>query len=412
MEITCKKGVVPFMQIHGDMTIRELASQCKTVDDIQLMIKELFKETLQQIFEAEIEHHLGYSKHSALGNNSGNSRNGYSKKTIKTKFGETVINIPRDRNGEFKPQIIKKYETSINGLEDKIIALYSKGMSTRDINDHMKDIYGIDVSPSMVSKVTDKILPLVYEWQSRPLDPVYPIMYLDAIHFKVKHENRIINKAAYTVLGVNTDGYKDILGIWIGENESASFWLTVCQELKSRGVQDILIVCKDGLSGFTEAINAVFPMTTVQSCIIHQLRNTSKYVHSKFRKEVTEDLRKVYKAFTIEQAEKSFEDFKEKWGERYPSVVKSSETNWIELTAYFSYPVEIRKMIYTTNTVESFHRQLRKVTKTKTAFPTDNALRKLLYLATNKATEKWTVPVPGWFECRQQFEIMFEGRLG
>lgn len=412
MEITCKKGVVPFMQIHGDMTIRELASQCKTVDDIQLMIKELFKETLQQIFEAEIEHHLGYSKHSALGNNSGNSRNGYSKKTIKTKFGETVINIPRDRNGEFKPQIIKKYETSINGLEDKIIALYSKGMSTRDINDHMKDIYGIDVSPSMVSKVTDKILPLVYEWQSRPLDPVYPIMYLDAIHFKVKHENRIINKAAYTVLGVNTDGYKDILGIWIGENESASFWLTVCQELKSRGVQDILIVCKDGLSGFTEAINAVFPMTTVQSCIIHQLRNTSKYVHSKFRKEVTEDLRKVYKAFTIEQAEKSFEDFKEKWGERYPSVVKSSETNWIELTAYFSYPVEIRKMIYTTNTVESFHRQLRKVTKTKTAFPTDNALRKLLYLATKKATEKWTVPVPGWFECRQQFEIMFEGRLG
>lgn len=412
MEITCKKGVVPFMQIHGDMTIRELASQCKTVDDIQLMIKELFKETLQQIFEAEIEHHLGYSKHSALGNNSGNSRNGYSKKTIKTKFGETVINIPRDRNGEFKPQIIKKYETSINGLEDKIIALYSKGMSTRDINDHMKDIYGIDVSPSMVSKVTDKILPLVYEWQSRPLDPVYPIMYLDAIHFKVKHENRIINKAAYTVLGVNTDGYKDILGIWIGENESASFWLTVCQELKSRGVQDILIVCKDGLSGFTEAINAVFPMTNVQSCIIHQLRNTSKYVHSKFRKEVTEDLRKVYKAFTIEQAEKSFEDFKEKWGEKYPSVVKSWETNWIELTAYFSYPVEIRKMIYTTNTVESFHRQLRKVTKTKTAFPTDNALRKLLYLATKKATEKWTVPVPGWFECRQQFEIMFEGRLG
>jgi putative transposase len=400
------------MQVNRDMTIKELASQCETVDDIQVMIKELFKETLQQVFEAEIEHHLGYSKHNVVGNNSGNSRNGYSKKTIKTKFGESVINIPRDRKGEYEPQIIKKYETSINGLEDQIIALYSKGMSTRDIEAHMQDIYGINVSPTMVSKVTDKILPLVYEWQSRLLDSVYPIVYLDAIHFKVKQENRIINKAAYTVLGVNTDGYKDILGIWIGENESASFWLNVCQELKSRGVQDILIACKDGLTGFTEAINAVFPKTTVQSCIIHQLRNTMKYVPTKFRKEVMDDLKKVYKAFTIEQAENSFEDFKEKWGEKYPTVIKSWESNWLELTAYFSYPVEIRKIIYTTNTVEGFHRQLRKVTKTKTAYPTDNALRKIIYLATMSATEKWTVPIPGWIECRQQFEIMFEDRLG
>lgn len=400
------------MQINGEMTIRELASQCETVDDIQVMIRELFKETLQQVFEAEIEHHLGYAKHDVSGNNSGNSRNGYTRKRIKTKFGETELKIPRDRKSEYEPQIIKKYETSINGLEDQIIALYSKGMSTRDIEDHMKDIYGISVSPAMVSKVTDKVLPLVYEWQSRLLDPVYPIVFLDAIHFKVKHENRIINKAAYTVLGINTDGYKDILGIWIGENESASFWLSVCQELKSRGVQDILIACKDGLSGFTEAINATFPQTTVQSCIIHQLRNTRKYIPNKHRKDAMEDLKKVYKAYTIEQAESSFEEFKVKWGDKFPTVIKSWEDNWLELTAYFAFPVEIRKIIYTTNTIEAFHRQLRKVTKTKTAYPTDNALRKIIYLATMGATEKWTVPTPSWLECRQQFEIMFESRLG
>jgi putative transposase len=400
------------MQNYGDMTIRELASQCETVDDIHGMIRDLFKETLQQVFEAEIEDHLGYSKHDPKGNNTGNSRNGYSKKTIKSKLGETKLNIPRDRKGEYEPQIIKKYETSINGLEDQIIALYSKGMSTRDIEDHMKDIYGVSVSPSLVSKVTDKILPLVYEWQSRLLDPVYPIVFLDAIHFKVKHENRIISKAAYTVMGINTDGIKDILGIWIGENESASFWLNVLQDLKSRGVQDILIACKDGLSGFTEAINASFPQTDVQSCVIHQLRNNMKYIPHKDRKDVMDDLKKVYKAFTIEQAETAFEEFKEKWGKKYPSVIKSWETNWLELTTYFSYPVEIRKLIYTTNTIEAFHRQLRKVTKTKTAYPTDNALRKIVYLATVGVTDRWTTPIPGWLECRQQFEIMFEGRLG
>lgn len=400
------------MQDLRNMTIRELASQCETVDDIHMMLKELFKETLQQVFEAEIEEHLGYSKHNVNGINSGNSRNGYSKKTIKSKLGETKLNIPRDRKGEYEPQIIKKYETSINGLEDQIIALYSKGMSTRDIESHMRDIYGISVSPTLVSKVTDKVLPLVYEWQSRLLEPVYPIVFLDAIHFKVKHENRIVSKAAYTVLGINTDGIKDILGIWIGEEESASFWLNVCQDLKSRGVEDILIACKDGLSGFTEAINATFPKTDVQSCIIHQLRNNSKTVPNKNRKEFMNDLKNVYKAFTIEQAEMAFEEFKAKWEKKHPSVIKSWENNWLELTTYFSYPVEIRKLIYTTNTIEAFHRQLRKVTKTKTAYPTDNALRKIVYLATIGVTDKWTIPVPGWLECRQQFEIMFEGRFG
>lgn len=381
------------------------------MDDIIEMMKSLFKETLQLVFEAEIEDHLGYSKHNVLGNYTGNSRNGYKPKNIKTKFGNIPLEIPRDRNGQYEPQIVKNYETSINGLEEQIIALYSKGMSTRDIEAHINDIYGVDVSPSLISKITDKLLPQISEWQSRPLERVYPIVYLDAIHFKVKHENRIINKAAYTVLGINSEGYKDILGIWIGENESASFWLSVCTELKSRGVEDILIACKDGLSGFSEAIQSTFPQTHIQLCVIHQIRNTTKYVASKHRKEFMNDLKKVYKASTLEQAELGFDNVKEIWESKYPKVIKSWEENWLELTAYFSYPVEIRKIIYTTNTVEGFHRQLRKVTKSKSAYPTDNSLKKIIYLATMDVMKKWTVPIPGWLECEGQFKIIFVGRL-
>lgn len=399
------------MQNYENKTIKDLARECQSVDDIIGMMKSLFKETLQLVFEAEIEDHLGYSKHSPEGTNTGNSRNGYRTKVIKTKFGNTSLNIPRDRKGEYEPQIVKNYETSINGLEEQILALYSKGMSTRDIESHMRDIYGVDVSPSLVSKVTDKILPQIFEWQSRPLDRVYPIVYLDAVHFKVKQENRIINKAAYTVLGVNSEGIKDILGIWIGENESASFWLSVCTDLKSRGVEDILIACKDGLSGFSEAIQSTFPQTHIQLCVIHQIRNTMKYVASRERQVLMNDLKKVYKASTLEQAEFEFEKVKEIWDHKYPKVIQSWEDHWLELTAYFSYPTEIRKIIYTTNTVEGFHRQLRKVTKTKTSYPTDNALRKIIYLATMGAIEKWNKPIPGWLECEGQFKIIFEGRL-
>ena len=335
------------MQGYEEKTVKDLARECKSVDDIIEMMKSLFKETLQLVFEAEIEDHLGYSKHNVLGNYTGNSRNGYKPKNIKTKFGNIPLEIPRDRNGQYEPQIVKNYETSINGLEEQIIALYSKGMSTRDIEAHINDIYGVDVSPSLISKITDKLLPQISEWQSRPLERVYPIVYLDAIHFKVKHENRIINKAAYTVLGINSEGYKDILGIWIGENESASFWLSVCTELKSRGVEDILIACKDGLSGFSEAIQSTFPQTHIQLCVIHQIRNTTKYVASKHRKEFMNDLKKVYKASTLEQAELGFDNVKEIWESKYPKVIKSWEENWLQLTAYFSYPVEIRKIIYT-----------------------------------------------------------------
>lgn len=399
------------MQNKTNALAKELAKDCRTVEDIQEKLKELFKDTIQQVFEAEIDEHLGYIKHDNTGDHSGNSRNGYSKKTMKTKFGKAELRIPRDRKGEYEPQIVKKYETTANGLEDQIIGLYSKGMSTRDIEDQMKDLYGIDVSPTMVSKVTDKIMPLIAEWQSRPLDRVYPIVFLDAIHFKVRKENRIVNKAAYSVLGINLSGHKEILGIWIGENESASFWLGVCNDLKNRGVQDILIACKDNLSGFSEAIHSVFPQTDIQLCVIHQIRNSMKYVSYKEQKAVMADLKKVYQALTLEKAELEFSNFKEKWGKKHPIIIKSWEANWLELTAYFSYPAEIRRLIYTTNTIEGYHRQLRKVTKTKTAYPTDDSLKKIIYLATMEISKKWTMPVRAWKECISQLAIFFEDRI-
>ena len=390
---------------------KELAKGCKTIGDIEERLKELFKDTLQQALEAEMDYHLGYEKHSAEGINSGNNRNGYSKKSVRTRSGEAEIEIPRDRNGEFEPQIIRKYQTTASELEDRIVAMYAKGLSTRDIEDQMRDIYGVDVSPALVSKVTDKILPQVSEWQSRPLEPVYPIMYLDAIHFKVRKDNRIITKAAYTVLGISVTGHKEILGIWIGENESASFWLGVLNDLKNRGVEDILIVCKDGLTGFSEAINAVFPQTELQLCVIHQIRNSMKYVSYKDRKPLMADLKPVYQSLTLEEAELKFEEFKEKWEKKYPLGIRSWENNWLELTAYFKYPQEIRRIIYTTNTVEGYHRQLRKVTKTKTAYPTDDALRKIIYLATLDITRKWTMPVQDWGRCLSQLTIYFGDRL-
>lgn len=400
------------MQDVRDRLAQEVAKECKTVEDVHNTLKDLFKRTIQEILESEMSEHLGYQKSSIIGNNSGNSRNGYSKKTIQTNLGQTELTIPRDRNGEFEPQIIKKYEKNASELEEQIIAMYAKGMSTRDIESHMRDIYGIDVSADLVSKVTDKIFPLVTEWQSRPLDRVYPIVFLDAIHFKVRKDNRIVNKAAYSVLGIDIHGHKDILGIWIGENESASFWLGVCNDLKNRGVEDILIASKDGLTGFSEAINSVFPRTSIQLCVIHQIRNSMKYVSYKEQKAVMVDLKKVYQALTLEEAEFSFELFKEKWGKKHPIVVKSWENNWQELTTYFSYPYGIRRLIYTTNTVEAYHRQLRKVTKTKSSFPTDDSLRKIIYLATQDITKKWTMPLQNWAECISQFAIQFGDRLG
>ena len=399
------------MQDMSTLTIKDLAKDCKSIGDIQEKLKSIFKDTIEVALEAELDESLGYEKHNPRGNNSGNSRNGSSPKTLKTRMGKAEISVPRDRNGEFEPQIIKKYQTTANDIEDQVLAMYAKGMSTRDIEDHLRDIYGIDVSPTLVSKITDKIMPQIAEWQSRPLDRVYPIVFLDAIHFKVRQDNRVINKAAYTVLAVTMSGHKDILGIWIGTTESASFWLGVCNDLKNRGVEDILIVAKDGLSGFSEAISTVFPQVENQLCVIHQIRNSLKYVSYKDRKALMVGLKPVYQALTIEEAELKFMEFQEKWEQKYPLVIKSWENNWVELTTYFKYPYEVRRLIYTTNAIEGYHRQLRKVTKTKSTYPSDDALRKVIYLATLDISRKWTMPIRDWGICLSQLAIYFEDRL-
>lgn len=399
------------MQNLSKQLANELAQNCKTVTDVRMAINSLFKEALESILEAEITDHLGYEKHSSAGDNSGNSRNGSTTKTVQSRSGKTEISIPRDRNGEFEPKIVPKHQRNVNEIEEQVLAMYAKGLSTRDIEDHLNDIYGIDISAGLVSKITDKIMPMIAEWQARPLEKVYPIVFLDAIHFRVRKDNRVLNKAAYTVLGITVAGHKDILGIWIGETESASFWLGVCNDLKNRGVEDILIACKDNLSGFSEAINTVFPRTTIQLCVIHQIRNSMKYVPYRDRKPLMADLKKVYQALTLEEAEFAFEELKDGWGDKYPIVIKSWEANWLELTTFFDYPREIRRIIYTTNPVEGYHRQLRKVTKTKTAYPSDDALRKIVYLATMDLSKKWTMPVKDWGTCISQFVLLFDDRL-
>jgi len=389
-----------------------LSEECENIEDVQAMLKGLFKSTLEQMLEAEMDEHLGYEKHSIKGNNTGNSRNGYGKKTIKTELGETEIAVPRDRNGEFEPQVIEKRQTRSDDLENRILAMYAKGMSNRDIEDHLRDIYGVEASASLISRITDKILPAVQEWQNRPLEAVYPIVFMDGIVFKVRKDNRVVNKCVYSVLGIGMDGRKEILGIWISENESASFWTTVCNELKNRGVQDILIACRDNLSGFSTAIETVFPKTEQQLCVIHQIRNSTKYVPYKDIKKVMADLKQVYGAPSLDDAEYRLEEFREKWGGKYPQIIKSWEQNWSELSTYFKYPQEVRTLIYTTNAVEGFHRMLRKYTKTKTIYPTDDAVRKSVYLSIMEISKKWSMPIRDWGIIIGQLLIFFEDRLG
>jgi len=388
-----------------------LSAECGSLEDVQALLKNLFKGTVESMLEAEMEEHLGYEKNSVLGNNSGNSRNGYGKKTIKTELGETEISVPRDRNGEFEPQVIEKRQTRSDDLENRILAMYAKGMSNRDIEDHLRDIYGVEASASLISRITDKILPAVTEWQSRPLDAIYPIVFLDGIIFKVRKDARVINKCVYSVLGINMDGRKEILGIWISENESASFWTTVCNELKNRGVEDILIACRDNLGGFSTAIETVFPKTEQQLCVIHQIRNSTKYVSYKDIKVLMADLKLVYGAPTLNDAEYRLEEFREKWGKKYPQILKSWDANWTELSTYFKYPQEVRTLIYTTNAVEGFHRMLRKFTKTKTIYPTDDAVRKSVYLSINEIARKWSMPIQNWGIIMGQLMIFFEDRL-
>lgn len=391
--------------------VRLLAQECGSIQDIHQLLKNLFKETIEQMLEAEMDEHLGYEKHNPMGDLSGNSRNGYNKKTIQTEMGKTEIRVPRDRNGQFEPQLIGKYQTKNDGIEQQIIAMYQKGMSTRDIEDHLRDIYGIDVSPALISRITDKIMPQLMEWQSRPLSAVYPIIFFDGIVFKVRKESRVVNKCAYTVLGINMDGKKEILGIWLSENESASFWTTVCNELKNRGVQDILIACRDNLGGFSNAIQTVFPKTEQQLCIIHQIRNSTKYVSYKDLKPVIAGLKVIYQAPSEDDAQYHLEEFVENWDKKYPQISKSWKENWSELSVFFKYPNEVRRLIYTTNSVEGFHRMLRKYTKTKTTYPSDDALRKSIYLSIEEIGKKWSMPQRDWGIIVGQLMIFFEDRL-
>ncbi|MGI6576895.1 MAG: IS256 family transposase [Eubacteriales bacterium] len=388
-----------------------LAQECTSLEEVQTLLKSLFKGTIEQMLEAEMDEHLGYEKHNPQGDGSGNSRNGYNKKTIKSELGEAEISIPRDRNGEFIPQIISKHQTKTDNLEKRIIAMYAKGMSNRDIEDHLRDIYGVEASASLISRITDKIMPAVVEWQSRTLESIYPIVFLDGIVFKVRQDNKVINKCVYTVLGIDLEGSKDILGIWISENESASFWLSVCNELKNRGVKDIIIACRDNLSGFSAAIETVFPKTEQQLCIIHQIRSSTKYVARKDLQVIMNDLRKVYGAITQEEAEYYLAELEETWGKKYPQLIKSWRTNWADIIPFFKYPEELRRLIYTTNTVEGFHRMLRKYTKNKTIFPSDDAVKKSVYLSVNEISKKWNHAVKNWGVIMGQLMIFFEDRF-
>lgn len=368
----------------------------RSTAEIQVTLKELFKDVLQEALEAELDTELGYDRHDIKNKQTKNSRNGFTKKTVSSEYGDVEIQIPRDRLGAFQPIVVKKNQTNVTGIEEQIIALYAKGVSTRDIQDHLENLYGIEVSPTLISNVTNKIMPVIKEWQNRPLQCVYAVVYLDAIHFKVKQEGHIVNKAAYMVIGIDLEGNKDVLGIWIGENESAKFWLSVLNELKNRGVQDILIICVDNLTGFSQAISACYPQTEIQKCIIHQIRNSVRYVSYKDLKKVTADLKPIYKAPTEEAALAELERFEEIWGEKYPLMVRSWHQNWDELATFFKYPPDLRKIIYTTNMIESYHRQLRKVTKGKSIFPTDESLLKMLYLATMDVLRRWTGRVQNW----------------
>lgn len=375
------------------------------------LLKQLTKKLLERAMQAEMTEHLGYEKHAPNGTNSGNSRNGSYKKTVKGDFGNLEMTVPRDRQSSFEPIIVPKGESRFTGFDDKIISMYARGMTTRDIQGHLEEIYGVEVSPTLVSQVTQAVTEEITLWQNRPLDEVYPIMYLDAVRVKVRHDGRVINKAVYLAIAVTFTGVKEVLGMWTAETEGAKFWLQVVTELKNRGVKDIFIACVDGLKGFPEAIEAVFPKAQVQLCIVHMVRHSLNYVSWKQRKEVADDLKLIYQAPTLQQAEANLEAFETKWNATHPTIGKSWRRNWERIIPFFSYPPEIRKAIYTTNAIESLNMSLRKVTKNRASFPNDEAMLKLLYLALKNIEKKWTMPIRDWKSALNQFTIMFEERM-
>ena len=362
----------------------------QSAEDVQAMLRDLLGDMLQEMLEAEMDDHLGYSKYDYKNKETDDSRNGYSPKTVVSSVGEIDLDIPRDRKAKFEPQIVQKHQTDISNIEDQVLSMYAKGMTTRDISTHLHDVYGVDASAEMISHMTDRILPIAKEWQNRPLERKYAIVFMDAVHFHVREDNRTVKKAVYVAIGVKLSGQREVLGMWIGGNESAKYWLGVLNEIKNRGVEDIMIVSVDGLTGFGDAINAVFPQAEIQRCIVHQIRYTTKFVSYKDIKTFMKDLKLVYKADTEQLALDALDDLDEKWGKKYPSSISSWRNNWPQLSTYFKYPSEIRKLIYTTNSIENFNRQLRKVTKSRSIFPTDDALFKMLYLAMIDITKKWT----------------------
>ena len=403
--------------IDDDFDYKADVKKCRTIDDVMGkngLIQRLVKDVLENILEGEMEEHLGRNKYQRSETNDStkkNYRNGYSTKNLRSSFGDVDLDVPRDRNAEFEPQIIKKYETVCTELDKKVISLYAKGMTTSDIQAEIEDLYGITISPSMVSRITDKVMESAVEWQNRSLDKVYPIVYLDAMYFKVRSNGKIVNKAVYICLGYNMQGYKEILGSWVDEAEGAKFWLKICTDLKNRGVREILIACMDGLKGLPEAIKTVFPSVNIQTCIVHQIRNSVKYIASKDKKEFIKDLKCVYKASTEELALAQLDNLKDKWGDKYAIVIDSWYNNWNHLSTFFTFSPEIRKMIYTTNTLEGFNRQIRKYTKTRTVFPTDESLSKCVYLATMEIIEKWTQPTPNWGRTLAELSIVFQEQL-
>jgi len=375
------------------------------------LLKQLTKQLLERAMAAEMTEHVGYEKHDAVGHNSGNSRNGKSAKTIKGTFGELALETPRDRNGTFEPQIIEKHQTRFTGFDKNILSLYSRGLSTREIQQHLEEIYGVEVTAGLISSVTDEVIDEVKTWQSRQLDEVYPIMYLDAIQFKVRDNGHVKNKAIYLAIGVTVEGLKEVLGLWIAQTEGAKFWLQVVTELKNRGVTDIFIACVDGLKGFPEAIESVFPQTEVQLCIVHLVRHSLNFVGWKQRKEVAADLKLIYRAATESEAEQRLTEFGLKWDAKFPMIAKSWRANWTRVIPLFAHPPEIRKIIYTTNAIESLNMSLRKVTKARGSFPNDEAVSKLLYLALRNIAKKWTMPLNNWKDALNRFAILYENRL-
>ena len=371
------------------------------------IIKNLTSRLLNRILEAEMDVHLGYKKHSNDGDNSGNSRNGYSKKKILTHDQHVELNVPRDRNSEFEPEIVPKYAKRLPLFNEQIISLYSRGMTTRDIQAHLNEIYGVDVSPELISRVTDAVHDDVRAWRTRPLERSYPIVYLDALRVNSRQNGKNENKALYLALGINMDGRKEALGFYLSETEGAKFWMSVLTDLKNRGVEDIFIACMDGLTGFPDAVRAVYPKTKVQLCIVHMVRNSTKYVSYKDLKEVCRDLKKIYSAVNEDEALESLDDFGKKWNDKYPMIQRSWETHWDDLSEFFKYPEEIRRVIYTTNAIESLNASLRKVTKNRAAFPDDEAIIKIMYLAISKAAKRWTMPIRNWGQALNQFAILF-----